>query len=94
MGWFTGVPPGRANAELRRRVAALEATVDALVRHTGLDPARVPAPAPPCSARVQRLVADGQIIAAVKVHRQETGLGLADAKADVDLCQAVLRGDG
>ncbi len=84
MGWLTGGDPaGRTNAELRRRVASLEATVAALVRHTALDPRSV-TPVPACSDEVQRLAREGREVAAIKLHRQETGLGLAEAKADVD----------
>lgn len=88
MGWaelFGGGSgtSGAAVADLRRRVATLEAQVDALAHASGVDLTRLPVPAV-VSPRVRQLALEGKEIQAIKVHREETGLGLAEAKADVD----------
>jgi hypothetical protein len=65
----------RQPADLRR----VERKLDALLKHQG-----VPA-LPAMSDEVKRLARDPATkIAAVKLHREETGLGLAEAKADVE----------
>jgi ribosomal protein L7/L12 len=66
---------GQRHLETRR----LERKVDALLKHQGI--------ADTCglSEEVRRLARDpGNKIAAIKLHRQETGVGLAEAKADVE----------
>lgn len=70
-------------ADLRRRVAVLEAQVAELSRVAGVDLTRLPV-APPVSDRVRDLALAGKQIEAIKVHREETGLSLLEAKADVD----------
>jgi hypothetical protein len=67
---------GRQRVDLRR----LERKLDALLRHNGVE---LPSPLSP---EVQRLAKDPhQKIAAIKLHRkQNPGLGLAEAKADVE----------
>lgn len=74
---------GESPATLRRRVALLEAQVAALAARTGTDLSRVKPPCP-VSDRVRALIAQGKTIHAVKAHREETGLGLKEAKDDVD----------
>ncbi|QQS00156.1 MAG: hypothetical protein IPK37_14720 [Austwickia sp.] len=87
MGWaelFGGGSgtSGAAVADLRRRVATLEAQVDALAHASGVDLTRLPVPAV-VSPRVRQLA-----LRARRSRRsrstEETGLGLAEAKADVD----------
>src|SRR5262245_32690884 len=66
----------RKSADSRR----IERKLDALLRHQG-----VSAPQAVLSDEVQRLARDpAQKIAAMKLHRQQTGLGLAEAKADIE----------
>lgn len=61
--------------DLRR----LERKLDALLKHQGVS---LP---PILSDEVQRLARDpARKIEALKLHREQTGLGLADAKADVE----------
>lgn len=73
---------GGASFAARQRldVRRLERKLDALLQHHG-----VPAPAR-LSPEVQRLAQDpAQRIAAIKLHREQNpGLGLAEAKAEVE----------
>ena len=66
----------RKSADSRR----IERKLDALLKHQGISTAQVV-----LSEEVQRLARDpAQKIAAMKLHREQTGLGLADAKADIE----------
>ncbi len=69
------------SAGIRRRLTfrRIERKLDALMQHHGITL--------PCklTPEVQRLASDPkQRIAAIKLHREQTGLGLAEAKAEVD----------
>jgi hypothetical protein len=67
----------RQPVDLRR----LERKLDALLKHQGIS---APLEAS-MSEEVQRLARDpAQKIAAIKLHREQTGLGLAEAKADIE----------
>ena len=64
---------------LRLALRRVEHKLDALLKHQGLEL--------PCSMspEVQRLACNPrQKIAAIKLHRQQTGLSLAEAKAEVE----------
>jgi ribosomal protein L7/L12 len=66
----------RKSADSRR----MERKLDALLKHQGIS-----APQAVLSEEVQRLARDPtQKIAALKLHREQTGLGLAEAKADIE----------
>lgn len=67
--------------QLTRRVTALENTVQQLCEQAG-----IPAPVNgvEVSAEVRALVVEGKPIAAIKKLREETGLGLREAKEIVD----------
>jgi ribosomal protein L7/L12 len=83
MGLFGGAREGdlqRRVEELERRVAALEQLVGRAV------PPRPAGPATEtwASATVRDLVFQGKKIQAIKVLREETGLGLKEAKDIVD----------
>lgn len=67
--------------EVYIRIGQLERKVDRLYEHLGIDP---PAPDDSVSDRVRELVRDGNTIEAIRVHRDESGLGLNEAKADID----------
>ncbi len=72
---------GAASLAARQRpnIRRLERKIDALLAHSGITL--------PCklSSEVQRLASDPhRRIAAIKLHREQTGLSLAEAKADVD----------
>ncbi len=77
------VPPVSAH-RLQRRVDTLEQQVEFLTRQLDVDPRRLPQSAPACSPEVIRLAREGKKIHAIKLHREQTGLGLAEAKADID----------
>lgn len=63
-----------AIGQLEQRVAAIEA-------HLGLTP---PAPTTDASPEVAELVASGRTIEAIRLHREQTGLGLAEAKDAIE----------
>ena len=71
--------------DLYRRLAQLDAKVDNLYRHLGVP---LPQPSVTASPQVQQLVREGNVIEAIKVHRAETGLDLAQAKEAVEALQA------
>ncbi len=72
---------GEHRAELRhlaRRQDEIDAKLDAVVAHLGVV---VPEPRYP---QVERLLAEGHPIRAVKAYREQTGAGLVEAKGAVD----------
>ena len=83
LGLTGGVDTEREVVRLRRRVATLEAQVEELARATGAD-LRFVAPEPAVSDEVRQLALSGRQIAAIKLHREQTGAGLAEAKQHVD----------
>ena len=71
------VVQGRAKDQLAR----VERKLNALLRHHGVDPTQ----GLPLSDRVKQLAGDpARKIEAIKVYRQETGVGLAEAKEAVE----------
>ena len=72
--------------ELERRVAALEWALRGAGPRTEAAPAMsVPSPAgPPVSPEVVQLALAGKKIEAIKVLREQTGLGLKESKDIVD----------
>ena len=68
-----------------QRLRTLENQVAYLYRHLGLDPAdAVPDASGGLSPDVVQLINSGNLIQAIKLHRERTGLGLAEAKDAVD----------
>ncbi|MEW1750236.1 ribosomal protein L7/L12 [Streptomyces angustmyceticus] len=65
----------RTDLRLRR----LERKVDLLLAHAG-----IAEPADPRMAEIDQLLAQGKKIQAIKVHREVTGSGLAEAKEEVE----------
>lgn len=66
---------------LTDRVGRVERKLNALLRHNGVDPTQ----GLPLSERVKRLADDpARKIEAIKVYREESGAGLAEAKAAVE----------
>lgn len=66
---------------LTDRVGRIERKLNALLRHHGVDPTQ----GPPLSDRVKQLAGDpSRKIEAIKVYREETGAGLAEAKEAVE----------
>jgi ribosomal protein L7/L12 len=65
---------------LQARVATLEAQMSALLRHFGA----VNLEADALQDEIMRLVRANQKIEAIKLYRERTGVGLAEAKTFVD----------
>ena len=83
IAWLVIVFAGAAAYTTRQPVdlRRIERKLDALLKHQGIS---VP-PQAGLSDEVQRLARDpAQKIAAIKLHREQTGLGLAEAKADIE----------
>jgi ribosomal protein L7/L12 len=60
------------------RLAAVERKLDLIMKHLGV------ADQPPREPDVVQYLMQGQKINAIKVYRERTGVGLADAKAEVE----------
>jgi hypothetical protein len=71
---FLGLGPGRAEAFAQ----AMDAKLDAVAAHLGLDPKAV------LAARLMALVRGGDKIGAIRVYRGYAGVGLAEAKAYIE----------
>jgi ribosomal protein L7/L12 len=67
--------------ELGARIAALEVKVAGLYQQLGLEE---PAAAGGLSPAVQQALAAGNKIEAIRIQREQTGMGLAEAKAAVE----------
>ncbi|KQY56814.1 MULTISPECIES: ribosomal protein L7/L12 [unclassified Nocardioides] len=97
MGIFNAASARDVEA-LRARIGRLEALVELLARHQGISEHEISqvmgptvstvstphATGTPISARVRQLAIEGKKIQAIKVHREETGLGLKEAKDAVE----------
>ncbi|MGE7385872.1 ribosomal protein L7/L12 [Streptomyces sp. NPDC004126] len=81
-GWITST--------LNLKVRALEDKADRLERRLGLvlDHFGIEEPEPAGMDEVRALVRDGRTISAIKVYRQITGAGLAEAKRAVEALEA------
>jgi ribosomal protein L7/L12 len=67
------------------RLRKLETQVAYLYRHLGLDPAdAVPTASGGLDADVVQLINSGNKIHAIKLYRERTGLGLAEAKDAIE----------
>ncbi|WP_432140878.1 ribosomal protein L7/L12 [Streptomyces sp. bgisy084] len=64
---------------LERRLHRLESKVELLLAHAGLEE-----PQPARMAEIDQLLSQGKKIQAIKVHREVTGSGLAEAKEAVE----------
>lgn len=79
-----GDAAGQFRGADRARLARLEAKVDLILKHLGLAYTD-PGPACALSAEVQELAqTPGKKIEAIKLHREQTGLGLKEAKDEVE----------
>ena len=65
------------------RVAELERKVDHLLRYA-TDAPPLPPKTSDLSPRVQEFMQNGDMIGAIKAYREETGVGLAVAKARIE----------
>lgn len=64
----------------RVRLFRLERKVDAMLKHLGIDVAQFDL----LSNEVKKLADEGRKIPAIKLHREQTGAGLRDAKENVE----------
>ena len=64
--------------DTKARVGRIERKLNALLRHHNVDPSPLP------SDRVKQLANSARKIEAIKVYREETGVGLAEAKEAVE----------
>lgn len=69
----------KVRKEVSRRIDRLEDKVDLLLKHAGLEE-----PPLPRQDEVVALVRAGKKIEAIKVYREATGVGLAEAKNAVE----------
>lgn len=70
--------------DIYERLGMLEQLVRHLYEQTGVPMPAVRNAGPAVSPRVQRLLAEGNKIAAIKVFREETGTDLATAKMFIE----------
>jgi ribosomal protein L7/L12 len=69
------------DSEVLVRIGRLETLVEHLYTHLGI---AMPEWGTDVSAEVRELVLQGNTIAAIKLHRELSGKGMAEAKADID----------
>ncbi|WP_329394860.1 ribosomal protein L7/L12 [Streptomyces lydicus] len=69
----------RRSKTLERRLGRLERKIDLLLAHAGVEE-----PQDPRMAEIDELLTRGKKIQAIKVHRELTGSGLAEAKEAVE----------
>ncbi len=81
----------RKNLGLKEAKDAVEAIRDgAVVFATPEAPASQPAASSDVAPEIERLVRDGNIIGAIKLHREQHGVGLKEAKDAIDVLRASL----
>jgi ribosomal protein L7/L12 len=82
IAWIVLVFAGASAAYSSRQsgLRRIEQKLDALLKHQGVS---LP-PQAKLSEEVQQLARDHHKIEALTLHREQTGLGLAEAKADVE----------
>ena len=84
--------PWRTFEDIERRLTELERQMAHLYQHNGIEPPPEPEPSRP-SDDVMSLIAQGKKIDAIAQLREETGLGLAEAKRVVEELEGPLRAD-
>lgn len=72
-------------AQLRRRVTQLEGQVAFLYKHLGVT--YVPEPGPDADPRIIEQIQKGNMIEAIKLYRELTDAGLAEAKLAIEEVQ-------
>ena len=70
--------------QLRSRINELEDRLKVLYRHLNLDYNSNPGSDPILNPKIQDALGKGNLIEAIKVYRELTGVGLAEAKAAVE----------
>ena len=73
-----------SNFTIERRLNTIERKLDAVLIALGIDPHTIARPNGPVDPAVLRLVQNGDKIGAIKLYRDQTGVGLAEAKAYVE----------
>ena len=71
-------------ADLTRRLIELERRVDLLFEHLQLDAPRLSRPAGVLSADVRALIDRGDKLGAIALVREQTGMGLSEARRTVE----------
>jgi len=69
---------------LEARVRRLEALLEALLNRQGIDPAELIPPAPTEERAIRDALLSGNKILAIKLYRQQYGVGLKEAKDAID----------
>ena len=72
------------DAATAARIARLERQIAYLYRHLGLDPLAAEAAGPVLPPDFEKMLRDGKLIGAIKIYRDVTGAGLAEAKNEVE----------
>jgi len=75
-------PDSESDTELRQQLNRIELMLRAIMKH--LDLSQEEARNDGVSEGVRRLVRQGKKIEAIKRYREETGVGLAEAKSVID----------
>lgn len=73
-GWYS---EARQSAENTGRLIRIEQKLDLILDHLGLD-------FQPFSEEVRQAAAEGNKLLAIKLYRERTGAGLAEAKRDIE----------
>lgn len=74
--------------QLTQKVARLERKIDFILQHLGLEYREQDEPAPAYIGQIRSLLQRGNKIEAIKIYREATGVGLAEAKAAVEAIAA------
>lgn len=74
--------------QLEARVHRMEAMMQALLTHLGIDPAEVTPPEPPENRAIREALLSGNKIHAIKLYRSLYGVGLKDAKDAIDAMES------
>lgn len=74
--------------QLMQKVARLERKMDFILQHLGLEYDEQDEPAPAYIGQIKSLLQRGNKIEAIKIYREATGVGLAEAKAAVEAIEA------
>ncbi|NJN97033.1 MAG: hypothetical protein HC875_24520 [Anaerolineales bacterium] len=74
--------------QLMQKVARLEQKIDFILQHLDLEYREQDEPAPAYIGQIRSLLQQGNKIEAIKIYREATGVGLAEAKAAVEAIEA------
>lgn len=74
--------------QLMQKVARLERKIDFILQHLDLEYDEQDEPTPAYIGQIKSLLQRGNKIEAIKIYREATGVGLAEAKAAVEAIEA------